>query len=44
LENSKSKARSFSWAKFREKAAILGGIVLIGIGISLLCEQGVFTF
>jgi len=34
----------FLGQKFRIKAAIFGGIVLIGIGISLLCEHGVFTF
>ncbi|MDU3900254.1 MAG: manganese efflux pump [Haemophilus haemolyticus] len=34
----------FLGQKFRSKAEILGGIVLIGIGISLLYEHGVFTF
>ena len=43
LENRKRKVRSFL-AKFKSKAAIFGGVLLIGIGISLLCEDGVFTF
>ncbi|WP_420167074.1 manganese efflux pump [Haemophilus haemolyticus] len=34
----------FLGQKFRSKAEIFGGIVLIGIGISLLYEHGVFTF
>ncbi|KIS34905.1 hypothetical protein NTHI1209_00508 [Haemophilus influenzae] len=31
-------------AKFKSKAAIFGGVLLIGIAISWLCEDGVFTF
>ncbi|EIJ73842.1 manganese efflux pump MntP family protein [Haemophilus haemolyticus] len=38
------KSGHFLGQKFRSKAEILGGIVLIGIGISLLYEHGVFTF
>ena len=36
--------RSFFWQKFKSKVAIFGGVLLIGIGISWLCEHGVFTF
>ena len=43
LENRKRKVRSFL-AKFKSKAAIFGGVLLIGIAISWLCEDGVFTF
>ena len=38
------KGGHFLGQKFRSKAEIFGGIVLIGIGISLLYEHGVFTF
>ena len=38
------KSGHFLGQKFRSKAEIFGGIVLIGIGISLLYEHGVFTF
>lgn len=38
------KSGHFLGQKFRSKAEIFGGVVLIGIGISLLYEHGVFTF
>ena len=38
------KGGHFLGQKFRSKAEIFGGIVLIGIGIRLLYEHGVFTF
>lgn len=38
------KSGHFLGKKFKSKAEIFGGLVLIGIGFSLLYEHGVFTF
>ena len=38
------KSGHFLGQKFKSKAETFGGLVLIGIGLSLLYEHGVFTF
>lgn len=38
------KSGHFLGQKFKSKAEIFGGLVLVGMGFSLLYEHGVFTF